>query len=257
MGRAGERRMSGVLHEKLAVVTGASRGIGAAIARDLAAGGARVVVNYRARRDAAESLVEEITSAGGFAEAIAFDVADAAAVESALRDVAARLGNVDILINNAGVSADALILRTSEEAWNRVLDVNLKGVLNCTKAVTRGMMRARTGRIVNISSVVGFMGNTGQATYAAAKAGVIGFTKAAARELASRDITVNAVAPGLIATDMLENMQSAARDMVTALIPLRRLGRPQDVAAAVTFLVGPGGAYITGQVIHVNGGLYV
>jgi len=249
--------VSGVLEGKLALVTGASRGIGAAIARDLAKSGARVVVNYRERREAAEAVVAEIAAAGGIAEAVGFDVADATGVETAVKDVAARLGNVEILVNNAGVSADGLILRTGEEAWDRVLDVNLKGVFHCTKAVTRGMMRARAGRIINVSSVAGFMGNTGQATYAAAKAGVIGFTKAAARELASREITVNAVAPGLIATDMLEGMQAAARDMVTALIPLQRLGRPEDVAAAVTFLAGPGGAYITGQVIHVNGGLYV
>ncbi len=249
--------MSSSLAGKLALVTGASRGIGAAIARDLAAAGGRVVVNYRERRDAAEAVAADIRAAGGFAEVLGFDVADGDAVDAAIRDVAARLGNVDILVNNAGVSADGLILRTSDEAWDRVLDVNLKGVFNCTKAVSRAMMRARSGRIVNISSVVGFMGNTGQSTYAAAKAGVIGFTKAAARELASRDITVNAVAPGLIATDMLEGMQAAARDMVLALVPLRRLGTPEEVAAAVTFLAGPGGAYITGQVIHVNGGLYV
>ena len=196
--------MSSALAGKLALVTGASRGIGAAIARDLAAAGGRVVVNYRERRDAAEAVAADIRAAGGFAEVLGFDVADGDAVDAAIRDVAARLGNVDILVNNAGVSADGLILRTSDEAWDRVLDVNLKGVFNCTKAVSRAMMRARSGRIVNISSVVGFMGNTGQSTYAAAKAGVIGFTKAAARELASRDITVNAVAPGLIATDMLE-----------------------------------------------------
>ena len=249
--------MSSALAGKLALVTGASRGIGAAIARDLAAAGGRVVVNYRERRDAAEAVAADIRAAGGFAEVLGFDVADGDAVDAAIRDVAARLGNVDILVNNAGVSADGLILRTSDEAWDRVLDVNLKGVFNCTKAVSRAMMRARSGRIVNISSVVGFMGNTGQSTYAAAKAGVIGFTKAAARELASRDITVNAVAPGLIATDMLEGMQAAARDMVLALVPLGRLGTPEEVAAAVTFLAGPGGAYITGQVIHVNGGLYV
>ncbi len=249
--------MSGALAGKLALVTGASRGIGAAIARDLAAAGGRVVVNYRERRDAAEAVAADIRAAGGFAEVLGFDVADGDAVDAAIRDVAARLGNVDILVNNAGVSADGLILRTSDEAWDRVLDVNLKGVFNCTKAVSRAMMRARSGRIVNISSVVGFMGNTGQSTYAAAKAGVIGFTKAAARELASRDITVNAVAPGLIATDMLEGMQAAARDMVLALVPLGRFGTPEEVAAAVTFLAGPGGAYITGQVIHVNGGLYV
>ncbi len=249
--------MSGALDGKLALVTGGSRGIGAAIARDLAAAGARVVVNYREQHEAAESVVAAIAEAGGTAEALAFDVAEAEAVDRAIRDVAARLGNVDVLINNAGVSADGLILRTTEEAWDRVLDVNLKGVFNCTKAVTRGMMRARTGRIINVSSVVGFMGNTGQSTYAASKAGVIGFTKAAARELASRNITVNAVAPGLIETEMLEGMQAAARDMVLALVPLGRLGAPDDVAAAVTFLAGPGGAYITGQVIHVNGGLYV
>ncbi|MBI3769454.1 MAG: 3-oxoacyl-[acyl-carrier-protein] reductase [Deltaproteobacteria bacterium] len=249
--------MNGALAGKLALVTGGSRGIGAAIARDLAAAGARVVVNYRAQYEAAAAVVAHIAAAGGTAEAVAFDVADGEAVDVAVHDIAVRLGNVDILINNAGVSADGLILRTSEEAWDRVLDVNLKGVFNCTKAVTRGMMRARAGRIVNISSVVGFMGNTGQSTYAAAKAGVVGFTKAAARELASRDITVNAVAPGLIATDMLEGMQAAARDMVLALVPLRRLGTPEEVAAAVTFLAGPGGAYITGQVIHINGGLYV
>jgi len=249
--------VSSALAGKLALVTGASRGIGAAIARDLAAAGGRVVVNYRERRDAAEAVAADIRAAGGFAEVLGFDVADGDAVDAAIRDVAARLGNVDILVNNAGVSADGLILRTSDEAWDRVLDVNLKGVFNCTKAVSRAMMRARSGRIVNISSVVGFMGNTGQSTYAAAKAGVIGFTKAAARELASRDITVNAVAPGLIATDMLEGMQAAARDMVLALVPLGRSGTPEEVAAAVTFLAGPGGAYITGQVIHVNGGLYV
>jgi len=249
--------VSSALAGKLALVTGASRGIGAAIARDLAAAGGRVVVNYRERRDAAEAVAADIRAAGGFAEVLGFDVADGDAVDAAIRDVAARLGNVDILVNNAGVSADGLILRTSDEAWDRVLDVNLKGVFNCTKAVSRAMMRARSGRIVNISSVVGFMGNTGQSTYAAAKAGVIGFTKAAARELASRDITVNAVAPGLIATDMLEGIQAAARDMVLALVPLGRSGTPEEVAAAVTFLAGPGGAYITGQVIHVNGGLYV
>jgi 3-oxoacyl-[acyl-carrier protein] reductase len=249
--------MTGVLAGKLALVTGGSRGIGAAIAGDLAGAGARVVVSYQERRDAADAVVAAIRASGGVAEAVAFDVADAPAVDAAVRDIAARLGNVDILINNAGVSADGLILRTSEAEWDRVLDVNLKGVFNCTKAVTRGMMRARGGRIINVSSVVGVMGNAGQSAYAAAKAGVIGFTKAAARELAARDITVNAIAPGLIATEMLESMPPAARDMVLAVVPLRRLGTPEEVAAAVTFLAGPGGAYITGQVIHVNGGLYV
>ena len=249
--------MSGVLAGHVALVTGAARGIGAAIARDLAAAGAHVVVNYRTQRERAEALVAEIVAAGGTAEVVAFDVAVATEVEGAVRAATVRLGKVDVLVNNAGVSADALILRTKDEDWNRVLDVNLKGVFNCTKAVARGMMRARSGRIINISSVVAVMGNTGQAAYAAAKAGVIGFTKSTARELAGRGITANVVAPGFIATDMTDGMDPAARDLYLALIPLGRLGTAAEVAAAVSFLAGPGGAYITGQVIHINGGLYV
>jgi 3-oxoacyl-[acyl-carrier protein] reductase len=249
--------MNGSLSGQVALVTGASRGIGAAIARDLAAAGARVVVNYRAQRTAADAVVAAIAAAGGAAESLPFDVADAAQVDSAVRALVERLGKIDVLVNNAGVSADALILRTRDDDWNRVLDVNLKGVFNCTRAVARSMMRARTGRIVNISSVVAVSGNTGQASYAAAKAGVIGFTKATARELAGRGITANVIAPGLIATDMTDAMNPAARDMVLALVPLGRLGQPEEVAAAVTFLAGAGGAYITGQVIHINGGLYV
>jgi 3-oxoacyl-[acyl-carrier protein] reductase len=249
--------MSGALSGQVALVTGASRGIGAAIARDLAAAGAHVVVNYRAQRPAADAVVAAIADAGGAAEALPFDVADAEQVDSAFRALVERLGKIDVLVNNAGVSADALILRTRDDDWNRVLDVNLKGVFNCTRAVARSMMRARTGRIINISSVVAVSGNTGQASYAAAKAGVIGFTKATARELAGRGITANVIAPGLIATDMTDAMNPAARDMVLALVPLGRLGRPEEVAAAVTFLAGAGGSYITGQVIHINGGLYV
>jgi 3-oxoacyl-[acyl-carrier protein] reductase len=249
--------VSAQLAGQVALVTGASRGIGAAIARDLAAAGACVIVNYQTRRAAAEAVVADIVGAGGRAEAMPFDVRDAAAVDDAVRAAAARLGNVSILVNNAGVSTDALIPRIKEEDWNRVLDVNLKGVFNCTKAVARGMMRARSGRIVNLSSVVAVLGNAGQAAYAAAKAGVIGFTKATARELAGRGITANVIAPGFIATDMTENVDSAARDLYLALIPLRRLGKAEEVAAAATFLAGPGGAYITGQVIHINGGLYV
>jgi 3-oxoacyl-[acyl-carrier protein] reductase len=249
--------MNGSLSGQVALVTGASRGIGAAIARDLAAAGARVVVNYRAQHAAADAVVAAIAAAGGAAESLPFDVADAAQVDSAVRALVERLGKIDVLVNNAGVSADALILRTRDDDWNRVLDVNLKGVFNCTRAVARSMMRARTGRIINISSVVAVSGNAGQASYAAAKAGVIGFTKATARELAGRGITANVIAPGLIATDMTDAMNPAARDMVLALVPLGRLGQPEEVAAAVTFLAGAGGAYITGQVIHINGGLYV
>lgn len=248
--------MSAALAGQVAVVTGGSRGIGAAIARVLADAGAHVVVNYRERRDAAEQVVADIMTRGGHGECVAFDVANAEEVDAAVRTIGERLGKIDVLVNNAGVSADALILRTSDQDWNRILDVNLKGVFNCTKAVARRMMRARAGRIINIGSVVGVMGNTGQAAYAAAKAGIIGFTKSTARELASRGITANVVAPGFIETDMTGSLDPTARNMYLALIPLGRLGTAEDVAAAVAFLAGPGGAYITGQVIHVNGGLY-
>ena len=241
----------------VAIVTGASRGIGAAIACDLAAAGAHVVVNYRTRESDAQRVVADIVARGGAAEALAFDVAAAAEVDAAVKDVVARLGKVDLLVNNAGVSADALIVRTSDDQWQRVLDVNLKGVFNCTKYVARPMMRARFGRIVNVGSVVGVTGNAGQAAYAAAKAGIIGFTKSTARELAGRGITANVVAPGFIETDMTEGLDAGTRDMYRAMIPLGRLGTGQDVAAAVTFLAGPGAGYITGQVIHINGGLYV
>jgi len=242
---------------QVAIVTGASRGIGAAIARDLAAAGAHVVVSYRTQEAQARGVAADIMTRGGSAEVIAFDVAVGTEVEAAVRELVARLGKVDILVNNAGVSADALILRTSDEQWQRVLDVNLKGVFNCTKFVARPMMRARAGRIINLSSVVGVMGNAGQAAYAAAKAGIIGFTKSTARELASRGITANVVAPGFIETDMTEGLDANTRDMYRAMIPLGRLGRGEDVAAAVTFLAGAGGSYITGQVIHINGGMYV
>ena len=241
----------------IAIVTGASRGIGAAIARDLAAAGAHVVVGYRAQAVQARAVVADIMTRGGSAEAIGFDVAVGTEVDAAVRELVARLGKVDILVNNAGVSVDALMMRTSDDQWQRVLDVNLKGVFNCTKSVARPMMRARSGRIINIGSVVGVTGNTGQAAYAAAKAGIIGFTKSTARELASRGITANVVAPGFIETDMTESVDTNARDMYLAMIPLGRLGRGEDVAAAVTFLAGAGGGYITGQVIHINGGLYI
>jgi len=242
---------------QVAIVTGASRGIGAAIARDLGAAGWHVVVGYRTHQGDADAVVAAIKAKGGTADALGFDVADGAAVDAAVRDVVARLGKVDVLVNNAGVSADALIVRITDDQWQRVLDVNLKGVFHCTKAVARPMMRARSGRIINLSSVVGVTGNTGQAAYAAAKAGIIGFTKSTARELASRNITANVVAPGFIETDMTETLDADARDMYRAMIPLGRLGRGEDVAAAVTFLAGPGASYITGQIIHINGGMYV
>jgi 3-oxoacyl-[acyl-carrier protein] reductase len=245
------------LSGQVAIVTGASRGIGAAIARDLAAAGAHVVLGYRTQQAGADAVVADVATRGGSAEAIAFDVASFDEVDAAVRGVVARLGKVDVLVNNAGVSADGLIVRITDDQWQRVLDVNLKGVFNCTKAVARPMMRARSGRIINLSSVVGVTGNTGQAAYAAAKAGIIGFTKSTARELASRGITANVVAPGIIETDMTEALDASTRDMYRALVPLGRMGRGEDVAAAVTFLAGPGASYITGQVIHINGGMYV
>ncbi len=242
---------------QVALVTGASRGIGAAIARELAASGAHVVLGCRAQREQAEAIVGEIAARGGSAEAVSFDVANGAEVDAAVREMLARLGKIDVLVNNAGVSADALIVRITDDQWQRVLDVNLKGVFNCTKSVARSMMRARSGRIVNLSSVVGVTGNAGQAAYAAAKAGIIGFTKSTARELASRGVTANAVAPGIIETDMTEALDASTKEMYRAMVPLGRLGRGEDVAAAVTFLAGPGASYITGQVIHINGGMYV
>jgi 3-oxoacyl-[acyl-carrier protein] reductase len=214
-------------------------------------------VSCQTRREAAEGVVAEITAAGGTAEAVAFDVADARATQDTVRTVVDRLGKIDILVNNAGVSSDALILRTTDEQWQRIIDVNLKGVFNWTKAVARPMMRARAGRIINIGSVIGTMGNTGQAAYAAAKAGIIGFTKSTARELASRGIRANVVAPGYLETEMTASLDPAARELYLSLIPLGTLGTGADVAATVTFLAGPGAAYVTGQVIHVNGGLYL
>ena len=257
MVRARGRDVSAPLAGRVALVTGASRGIGAAIARTLAAEGAHVVATYNTQRALLDAVVADIAARGGVAEALALDVADAARVRAAVDDVVTRLGKIDVLVNNAGVSADALILRTSDEQWQGVVDVNLKGVFNCTKAAARSMMRARSGRIVNISSVVGVMGNAGQAAYAAAKAGVIGFTKATARELAPRGITANVVAPGFIETEMTAKLDQATRDVYLSLIPLGKLGTPADVAATVAYLVGPGGAYVTGQVVHVNGGLYM
>lgn len=242
---------------QVAIVTGASRGIGAAIAGDLARAGAHVVVGYRTQQVQAEQVVADIVAQGGSAEPLAIDVAQSAEVDAAVRGVVARLGKVDVLVNNAGISEDALIVRITDEQWQRVLDVNLKGVFNCTKAVARPMMRARGGRIINLSSVVGVTGNAGQAAYAAAKAGIIGFTKSTARELASRNITANVVAPGFIETDMTQTLDAGARAMYQTMIPLGRLGRGEDVAAAVTFLAGPGAGYITGQVLHINGGMYV
>ena len=244
-----------LLANKTALVTGASRGIGRATAIELAKAGAKVAVNYAGNRVAAEEVVAQIEAAGGQAFMVQADVGDAAAVDAMVKAVVERFGKIDILVNNAGITRDNLIMRMKEEDWDAVIHTNLKGIFNCTKVVTKLMMKQRYGRIVNMTSVVGVMGNAGQSNYAAAKAGVIGFTKSMAKELASRNITVNAVAPGYISTDMTADLPDQAKADLQSQIPLQRLGNPADVASAVLFLVSPGADYITGQTLHVDGGM--
>jgi len=239
------------------LVTGASRGIGRTVAWRLAAAGARVLVNFLHNTAAAEETVRAILGNGGHAELAQFDVADAETAERAIADLLKRFGRCDILVNNAGMTVDTLLLRLKSRDWDRVMEVNLRGTFNCTKAVLRAMVRARYGRIVNMTSVIGAMGNAGQAAYAAAKAGIVGFTKAMAREVAARNITVNAVAPGLIQTEMTARLPESVQSEYVKLIPVGRLGTPEEVADAVTFLTRPESGYITGQVIGVNGGLYM
>jgi 3-oxoacyl-[acyl-carrier protein] reductase len=249
--------MTGALDGQVALVTGASRGIGRAIALGLAAGGATVLVNYLVNEAAAEETVQLVRSAGGAADAVRFDVGDAEAVRAAVGNIVDQRDRIDILVNNAGLAVDALLLRLKEEDWERALRSNLTGVFLCTKAAVRAMIRARYGRIVNVTSVVAEMGNAGQSAYAAAKAGVIGFTKSVAREVASRGITVNAVAPGFVETDMTAALDEGQRAFYTNVIPAGRIARPDEVAAAVGFLASPAAGYITGHVLHVNGGLYM
>jgi 3-oxoacyl-[acyl-carrier protein] reductase len=243
------------LNGRVAFVTGASRGIGRAIATRLAANGAVVVA--AARGDNAQRTVDAILSAGGQAEAVSLDVTEAAAAEAAIADTVQRHGRVDILVNNAGITRDQLMLRLKREDWDAVLATNLTSAYTLTQAVLKPMIRQRSGRIVCISSVVGQSGNPGQANYAASKAGLIGFAKAVALEVASRNITVNVVAPGMIETDMTGAIAEKAREAMLARIPLGRLGAPDEVAAAVSFLASDEAAYITGQVLAVNGGMYL
>ncbi|WP_298586820.1 3-oxoacyl-[acyl-carrier-protein] reductase [uncultured Selenomonas sp.] len=244
-----------LLDGKTALVTGASRGIGRAIALRLAAEGARVAINYAGNVKAAEEVKAAIEAAGGTAILCRADVADSAAVEAMVADVAKEFGAIDILVNNAGITRDTLLMRMKDEDFAKVLDTNLKGVFYCTKAVSKLMMKKRSGRIVNMASVVGLVGNAGQTNYAAAKAGVIGFSKSAAKELASRGITVNAVAPGFIGTDMTADLPESVKEKALSDIPLGRAGQPEDVANAVLFLASEQASYITGQVVHVDGGM--
>ena len=241
------------LDGQIALVTGASRGIGRAVALALAEAGAEVVVNYSSSPDAADAVVKEIKKTGGQAYALQANVADEEAVNGLIKTVIERSGKIDVLVNNAGITRDGLLMRMKTEDWQAVINLNLSGVFLCTRAVTRPMLKQKSGRIINITSVVGLMGNAGQSNYAAAKAGVVGFTKSTAKEMASRGITVNAVAPGFIATDMTKDLEAEG---ILAAIPLGRFGTPEQVAGAVRFLAAdPAAAYITGQVLQVDGGM--
>lgn len=245
----------GKLDGKAALVTGASRGIGAEIAKQLAKEGARVAVNYSGSQSKAEEVVNEIIAAGGQAFAIQASVSDAENVTDMVKHTIDQFGSVDILVNNAGITRDNLLMRMKESEWDDVINTNLKGVFLCTKAVTRQMMKQRSGKIINIASIVGVSGNAGQANYVAAKAGVIGLTKTTAKELASRHINVNAIAPGFITTEMTDELSEDVKNQMLTQIPLSKLGNPQDVAKAVVFLASDDASYITGQTLHVDGGM--
>jgi len=245
------------LKGKVALVTGGSRGIGRAVSVRLAVQGAFVFVNYARNEQAARETHRLIGEAGGEGKAVCFDVADYKASTDAIAGLIKEKGRIDILVNNAGESRDGLLVRMKEQDWDRVIDTNLKGAFNCCRAVSYAMMKQRGGRIINVSSVVALSGNAGQANYSASKAGIIGLTKSLARELAPRGICVNAVAPGLIITDMTSAMTEEQREKVLGEIPLSRLGTPDDVAGVVVFLASDEAGYITGQVVGVNGGLYM
>jgi 3-oxoacyl-[acyl-carrier protein] reductase len=238
---------------QVALITGASRGIGAAIARELARAGARVVINYASSPEAAEAVVSEIRASGGLAWSHQANVADEEQVETMVKTVLEREGRLDVLVNNAGITRDGLLMRMKTADWQSVIDLNLTGVFLCTRAVSRTMLKARGGRIINITSVVALFGNPGQANYSAAKAGVIGLTRSSAAEFASRGVTVNAVAPGFIESDMTAGLD---KEPILAAIPLGRMGQPAEVAGAVRFLAAdPAAAYMTGQVLQVDGGM--
>ena len=246
-----------MLEGKIALVTGAAKGIGRAIALALAADGATVVVNYNGSKERAEQVVEEIKALGADGMAYQCNVADTAATADMVKEVIKTYGKLDILVNNAGITRDNLIMKMSEEDFDAVIDANLKGCFNTIKAVSRQMLKQRSGRIINITSVSGILGNAGQANYAASKAGIIGLTKTMARELASRGITVNAVAPGFVDTDMTQVLPENVKEAATAQIPLGRFGKPEDIANMVAYLASEKASYITGQIISVDGGMAI
>ncbi|WP_099352391.1 3-oxoacyl-[acyl-carrier-protein] reductase [Fredinandcohnia onubensis] len=244
-----------MLNGKVALVTGASRGIGRTIAIELAKAGAKVAVNYSGSEQKANEVVDEIKALGQEAFAIQANVSDADSVTNMVKEVISTFGSLDILVNNAGITRDNLLMRMKEEEWDDVININLKGVFLSTKAVTRQMMKQRSGKIINIASIVGVSGNPGQANYVAAKAGVIGLTKTAAKELASRNITVNAVAPGFITTDMTEKLPEDVKNEMLKLIPLNRFGETTDISGVVLFLASDNSNYMTGQTLHIDGGM--
>ena len=246
--------MSTPLQGEIALVTGASRGIGAAIADTLAAQGATVIGTATSDAGAAK-IGERLSAHGGHGRVL--DVSQPGTIETLVESITSEFGAISILVNNAGITRDNLLMRMKDEDWQAILDTNLTSVYRSSKAVMRGMMKARRGRIVNIASVIGVTGNAGQANYAAAKAGIIGFSKSLAKEIGSRGVTVNVVAPGFIATDMTRDLPEASKDALTQQIALGRLGEPDDIAQAVAFLAGPSAAYITGETLHVNGGMYM
>jgi 3-oxoacyl-[acyl-carrier protein] reductase len=245
------------LKDQVAVVTGGSRGIGSAVCEKLAALGASIVVNYARNREAAEVVEARVVSYGVQCMLSSFDVGDPLAVETAFKGILERFGRIDILVNNAGIAIDGLLVRTRNEDWQRTIDVNLSGCFYCARAVAKPMMKARSGRIINISSVIGELGNAGQVAYSASKSGLFGLTKSLSRELASRNITVNAITPGYIQTDMTSGISPEAVEQLLKQIPLNRLGEAADIAEAVAFFALPASGYVTGQILGVNGGMYM